>query len=168
MPTSPIDPFRWILDPGSCLGRDCRSRTIRGQSHVFEFADQLREWASNRKSHAKERIGIAFRARRERRSLPATRQRLSRPLAPAASPLAPPQHPPTRPRNPPDPPPSSAAAIARHPGCAAPDAPQTPARVNGHPNLPICGHRKFPTPGDQLTSSVAAWTMPDLSLSLSR
>ena len=40
--------------------------------------------------------------------------------------------------------------------------------VNGHRNLPSCGHRKFPTLGDQLTASVAAWTRPDLSLSLSR
>lgn len=40
--------------------------------------------------------------------------------------------------------------------------------VNGHPNLPTCGHRKLPTLGDQLTASVAAWTSPDLSLSLSR
>ncbi len=28
--------------------------------------------------------------------------------------------------------------------------------VNGHPNLPSCGHRKLPTLSDQLTASVAA------------
>ena len=40
--------------------------------------------------------------------------------------------------------------------------------VNGHRILPTPGHRNLPTLGDQLTASVAAWTRPDLSLSLRR
>jgi transposase InsO family protein len=36
------------------------------------------------------------------------------------------------------------------------------------PKIPQARSSKTPHPGDQLTASVAAWTMPDLSLSLRR
>ena len=41
-------------------------------------------------------------------------------------------------------------------------------RCQRSPKSPQSRSSKTPHPGDQLTASVAAWTMPDLSLSLSR